>query len=719
MKKVTILFVLFTVFFFNIANSKPVNVCPGDVALSSQAEVNAFTSTEVTGRLTISGNDITNLGSLSILEKAGSIVITDNDQLQNLNGLESITSIEELIISDNPELLTITAFANLESIGVFGLSIVNNPKLINLGAFNALTNSFSVSIEGNSSLTSVDGFTSLVGIDVITGVIRIANNASLQTIEGFSSFTTAFNASLNISDNDALISFNGFNGVTTLGGLLIMNNSSLTNLDGLSSLETLQGRRAYLSVSNNTSLVDVNGLSSLTSINGSSFDVRLLINDNPALKNLDGLSSLTLLDGNAGERIEINNNALLENTDGLSALRFENTDFTHSFISVANNPSLTRCCGLFPLLNDIGEEGISEATITIANNGAGCTLEDILAGGLCPDYSAVVSFDVVDISGKVLMPLTEGAKINIKDPLFKAFSIRANTNPEIVGSVKFWLNGQFFRVENVAPYAFNGDVNGVYNPWAANPWDYTILAIPYVKVSGKEYAGQPLEVHFKVVSETIPLTVSDFDVVDTSGKFLKHLNEGDEINVGDPLYKAMTVVANTTGQVGSVKFLLNNQFYRTENVAPYTITGDQNGYFNPWFPQVGNYTLSGTPYSQASAGGTSGIPLTIHFTVVNKTKSAVSREETPSSDDEILKVENETLGVSLYPVPVGNELNVKMEERADYEATLVILNAQGTNFYSGTYSESSINTLDLKAGVYFLKIVGRDGFQKVVKFIKK
>lgn len=46
-------------------------VCEGDFALLSQADVDAFDCTEVTSNLLISGDDITDLGSLSSLTAIG------------------------------------------------------------------------------------------------------------------------------------------------------------------------------------------------------------------------------------------------------------------------------------------------------------------------------------------------------------------------------------------------------------------------------------------------------------------------------------------------------------------------------------------------------------------------------------------------------------------------------------------------------------------------
>ncbi len=74
----------------------------------------------------------------------------------------------------------------------------------------------------------------------------------------------------------------------------------------------------------------------------------------------------------------------------------------------------------------------------------------------------------------------------------------------------------------------------------------------------------------------------------------------------------------------------------------------------------------------------------------------------------------------IFPVPVDNELFVKMDDTLGKDAVLNILTIQGLSVYKGPYSKSSsISTADLKPGVYVLHVVGNNGFHRVVKFIKK
>ncbi|HXH18843.1 MAG TPA: VWA domain-containing protein [Chitinophagales bacterium] len=69
--------------------------------------------------------------------------------------------------------------------------------------------------------------------------------------------------------------------------------------------------------------------------------------------------------------------------------------------------------------------------------------------------------------------------------------------------------------------------------------------------------------------------------------------------------------------VGSVKFLLNGTVFRTENTPPYALYGDQPaGFYLPWIPNPGNYTLTAVAYSGSGGSGTPGTSYTVRFTVL-------------------------------------------------------------------------------------------------------
>ncbi len=155
---------------------------------------------------------------------------------------------------------------------------------------------------------------------------------------------------------------------TSVTGLLSIIGTDITNLDGLSELLSI-GNRLY--IIDNLALTDVSGLSSLHVVGD-----QMIISGNAILTNVDGLSSLTSVGGD----MHLVNNAALANVDRLSSLTSVGGN-----LYVEHNTTLSRCCGLFPLLEGYG---INVAgSIAITNNGTGCTGQDIIDGGVCTDVA--------------------------------------------------------------------------------------------------------------------------------------------------------------------------------------------------------------------------------------------------------------------------------------------------------------------------------------------
>jgi len=105
---------------------------------------------------------------------------------------------------------------------------------------------------------------------------------------------------------------------------------------------------------------------------------------------------------------------------------------------------------------------------------------------------------------------------------------------------------------------------------------------------------------------------------------IKDIQAGETINLANYTTKNFNVRANTDpATVGSVKMALSGKQIKniTETAAPYALFGDSNGNYNNWVPTVGDYVLTGTPYTQSSGGGTAGTPLNISFKIVNQPTS--------------------------------------------------------------------------------------------------
>jgi hypothetical protein len=88
----------------------------------------------------------------------------------------------------------------------------------------------------------------------------------------------------------------------------------------------------------------------------------------------------------------------------------------------------------------------------------------------------------------------------------------------------------------------------------------------------------------------------------------------------------LNVRANVGAGTASVRFAYDaNANFRTENVAPFALAGDDGaGDFYSWTPTAGTHTLKATPFSGTSGGGTAGAGKTFTFTVVNGSSAAPS-----------------------------------------------------------------------------------------------
>lgn len=101
-------------------------------------------------------------------------------------------------------------------------------------------------------------------------------------------------------------------------------------------------------------------------------------------------------------------------------------------------------------------------------------------------------------------PLQEGAILNLATLPSRQLSIRANTAPETVGSVRFELDlPAIDRVESKAPFALAGDVDGDYLAWAPSQGLHTLRVTPYTEANAGGQAGESLTLTFMVI-DTAP-----------------------------------------------------------------------------------------------------------------------------------------------------------------------------------------------------------------------
>jgi hypothetical protein len=210
MKKNMVRMAIVLMALFNLlsVSSASAEVYEGDLNLASQAQVNdAVVYTEITGSLTITGDDI-----------------------QDLSPLSGLTSIGEyLSISDNPELEVVDGFENLNNVG-WGIYVYYNPALVSFAGFNnLLATGDNIDFWYNDSLVSVSGFASL---QTAGWSLEFGGNPALTSIPDFESLQT-ISSSLFILDNAVLHQITGFNALQYVDWSFdIVGNLSLNNLCG-------------------------------------------------------------------------------------------------------------------------------------------------------------------------------------------------------------------------------------------------------------------------------------------------------------------------------------------------------------------------------------------------------------------------------------------------------------------------------------------------------
>ena len=332
-RKLPVYISMFLLLIFSFPISLPAQECNGDFELTSQTDIDNFNCTIVRGSLTIreavAGN-ISNLDGLSELTTVeGQLNISNNLALTNVDGLASLVAANGLSIVDNDSLTNIDGLAALSGDLWNGVSIVNNISLTNVDGLASLNYVFdSLTIEGNAALNNVDGLSSLiwVGDDEIGRPLIIRDNDALTNVDGL--------ASLNY----------------VAGSLIFEGNDALTNVDGLAALREVAWAYKFLGGGD------------------------LIFFENNALTNVDGLAALTRVGGNL---IFFENNALT-NVDGLAALTHVG-DYYGGNSYFEGNDSLSRCCGIYLLLN-----GGSGGEIIINENVTGCnSVDEILHAGPC------------------------------------------------------------------------------------------------------------------------------------------------------------------------------------------------------------------------------------------------------------------------------------------------------------------------------------------------
>ncbi len=388
----------------------------GNLEIRGQAAMDAFAGMNYSCN-TIDGDlrifdEVTDMSALSIIEVVtGSLIVESNASLATLNGLQNITSVGKGIhIQANSVLDNLNELSNISS-AITTLNIIDNNVLNNISSVLDLEVTMELRLSDLPSLTNAISFSNITALTddpgsspIIEGSVFLRNNGFLSIsfpkltvidggFEAHGSKLTSISAplletigiDLELSSQSQTLTSIDFSSLTHIGDDLIIEETGLANLNGLSALETVTDK---IEINVNRALTSLNALSSLTSISASGTG-RLIIEDNTLLTNLDGLEAVNSL-----AVLRINYNDLLENIDALAnlteltsstdesiidnSIALETVNLLH--LQTVNNtltitaPNLVSACGLYSYIST----GNGSTTLTLNGSANWKSPQDVL-----------------------------------------------------------------------------------------------------------------------------------------------------------------------------------------------------------------------------------------------------------------------------------------------------------------------------------------------------
>ncbi|MEP2278105.1 PKD domain-containing protein, partial [Maribacter sp.] len=233
-------------------------------------------------------------------------------------------------------------------------------------------------------------------------------------------------------------------------------------------------------------------------------------------------------------------------TDGDGNITGYLWDFGDGNTSDEQNPSHTYATG--------GDYDVS-LTLTDDDNATGT--ESISVTAVDPsDIDKVISFTLMNATDQSeLFEIHNNMNINTTDAI--DVNIRANTDPGIVGSVKFELSGTLNRtwIETNSPYALYGDFNGEFMPTTFPLGSYTLKAIPYAIGGALGEIGQSLTVKFNVI-----LAVSTAKTVETTMSiFPNPASESITVSFDEPTSLTQIYIYDITGKLVQILKMNDSQ----------------------------------------------------------------------------------------------------------------------------------------------------------------
>ncbi|MEO7991463.1 MAG: T9SS type A sorting domain-containing protein [Chryseolinea sp.] len=328
-------------------------------------------------------------------------------------------------------------------------------------------------------------------------------------------------------------------------------------------------------------------------------------------------------------------------------------------------------------------------------------------------------------TGATLATFTDTVTVDIAHPDIDRLTIQSNFTKNYGDRVKFILDGVEINSDKSWPYYLS--------PWSLEKLSggyHTLTATAYVDYiidfPEKEF---PIAVGRTIVHVINSASITSYQVVNKDGVKVMDLVNGSVIDLSRTGPNINIIAQESIGSVRSVKFELNNVTARIDNGAPYSLGGNPISGDTFWKVKAGTYTLSAIPYLKYFGWGPKGNSLTINFQVVNGTIPATTIARIATSTDEVQQIEeviDQENILSVYPIPVADELHIELHESVKGNVVVNIMSAQGKSMYISTnnaneFRKHSISTeqLGISSGIYFVMVTQTNGKRVVKKFIKE
>jgi len=174
------------------------------------------------------------------------------------------------------------------------------------------------------------------------------------------------------------------------------------------------------------------------------------------------------------------------------------------------------------------------------------------------------------------------------------------------------------------------------------------------------------------------------------------INDGDIIDI---CQTPVNIRANVCDEanIESVRFLLNGNNYRMENLPFYTIAGDNNGNYLPWNIAPGVYTIRAIPFAGNNGTGAAGIDHSVTVTIVCSSPRLSNPNQQTMNEDMIEK----SVMLKGYPNLFSDKLNIEFSLPQQGRVTLDIVDIAGNRIaelFNGVAEGEKTYKMEFNAG---------------------